>query len=515
MITEVNVFNVDARYLETLLAKFTITVSLTVPSMPRQLCNDSRQLTVGDVFCAVNGTLQQGKAYISQALQANCSVILVETSVQAEHGHVKNAHNKAGELVPVIAFYQLNKQLFNVAKAFYQSPQASLNMVGVTGTNGKTSTSQLIAQLQDQLGFETSVIGTNGAGKVNALEPINNTTPGASELHALLQRFVESAQHTVVMEVSSHALAQGRVNAELFDIAVFTNLSRDHLDYHGTMENYGEAKAKIFAQNDNQYAVINGDDHCAQQWLSKKAIKQPTIVYGKLSSVRQYEKFVYAAKITPNHDGVKIELQTHCGETEIHSPLLGIFNVDNLLAAISVLLVQGIGLTEIATAITKLTPVTGRMETFHANHLPLAVVDYAHTPDALQNALLACREHCSGQLWAVFGCGGDRDKGKRKLMGQVAEKYSDRIVVTNDNPRSEQPEAIANDILSGCVKPEHITVMLDRQQAVIYALKNASQKDVVLFAGKGHENYVEIQGERHQYNEREWVSSQYKIGITQ
>lgn len=508
-------FNVDARYLETLLAGFNIVVSLSIPSMPRHLCNDSRQLNAGDIFCAVDGTLQQGKTYIDDALHANCSVILVETTKLSEHGELAFAVNKIGESVPIITFYQLNTQLFELAKAFYQAPQSSLTMIGITGTNGKTSTSQLVAQLQDQLGYATSVIGTNGAGKVNALEPINNTTPGASELHALLQRFVESAQQSVVMEVSSHALAQGRVNAELFNIAVFTNLSRDHLDYHGTMASYGEAKAKIFAQNDHQYAVVNGDDNFAQQWLRNNALKQPTIVYGKQSNVSQFEQFVFAEKIVPYHSGARITLKTHCGDQEINSPLLGLFNVDNLLAAISVLLAQGIALSDIAAAITKLIPVTGRMETFHADQLPLAVVDYAHTPDALHNALLACREHCVGQLWVVFGCGGDRDKGKRKLMGQVAETYSDQMIITNDNPRSEQPEAIANDILSGCVKPENITVMLDRQQAVLYALKNASQKDVVLFAGKGHEDYVEIQGKRHPYNEREWVHSQYKIGITQ
>ncbi|WP_286233482.1 UDP-N-acetylmuramoyl-L-alanyl-D-glutamate--2,6-diaminopimelate ligase [Thalassotalea sediminis] len=507
-------FNTDADYVESILQQFGIKVSLSLTLQARQLCNDSRQLQAGDIFCAVAGTQQQGEHYIADALAANSSLILVETSDVSKHGLTHQKVNQAGDCVEIISFYQLNKCLFALAKAFYKSPQAHMTMIGITGTNGKTSTSQIIAQLQESLAMPTGVIGTNGAGKVDALIPIANTTPGATELHSLLQAFVESDQNAVVMEVSSHALAQGRVTAELFDIAVFTNLSRDHLDYHGSMASYADAKAKIFANNNLQVAVVNGNDETAKQWLAEGKI-QNALVYGRDLTVKQFDNYVHASAVKATKQGMSFVVKTQDDEQLIESPLLGIFNVDNLLAAISVLLVRGHSLSNIATAVKEIKPVMGRMETFQSAKLPLAVVDYAHTPDALANALQACREHCSGKLWAVFGCGGDRDKGKRAIMGQVAEQYSDNIIITNDNPRSEQPEAIANDVLSGCVKPENVTVMLERQQAVLHVLKTATNKDVVLFAGKGHEDYVEIQGKRHQYNEREWVRSQYTTGITQ
>jgi UDP-N-acetylmuramoyl-L-alanyl-D-glutamate--2,6-diaminopimelate ligase len=370
----------------------------------------------------------------------------------------------------------------------------------------------MIAQLLDVCDLNCSVIGTNGAGKVEQLSPINNTTPGASQLHQLLEQFVEQKQSHVAMEVSSHALAQGRVTAQLFDTAIFTNLSRDHLDYHQTMESYAEAKFQIFSQSKKQNAVINGDDIQAKMWLENWSKGQQVIVYGRGDKIPTFENYVQARHIRHLAEGVEFQLSTHLGDIKIRSQLIGDFNIDNLLAAISVLMFEKISLNEIADAVKTLSPVIGRMEPFVNENMPLAIVDYAHTPDALRNALIACRQHCEGSLWVVFGCGGDRDIGKRPLMGEVAELQSDHVIVTNDNPRTENAEKIAEDILEGCQQPKNITVLLERQQAVISALKKAKKEDVVLLAGKGHEDYI-IMGDQHiPYNERELVHSIYAHG---
>ena len=505
-------FSSNAYFVESVLSEFDLSVKLTLNEQVRHLVNDTREVKSGDIFCAVNGTQQNGSQFISDALANNCQLILVECDAVEDHGQVTYQENAAGLQVTIIEFHQLNYHLFALAKAFYQAPQNKLTMIGITGTNGKTSTSQMIAQLLDSCGQHCSVIGTNGAGKVNQLTPINNTTPGASELHQLLQQFEEAKQSHVAMEVSSHALEQGRVTAQLFDIAIFTNLSRDHLDYHQTMENYAQAKYQLFTQSAEQVAIVSGDDAQAKQWLKTWSDKQAVLVYGRSHTITQFQVFAQASNIKHLSQGVEFQLNTHLGDITIKSQLIGDFNIDNLLAAISVLLIEKTSLIDIATAVTSLSPVIGRMESFINSDMPLAIVDYAHTPDALENALLACRQHCSGALWVVFGCGGDRDKGKRPLMGKIAESNSDHVIVTNDNPRTENAELIAQDILEGCQHPEKITVLLERQQAVISALKKAKKEDVVLLAGKGHEDYI-IMGNQHiPYNERALVRSFYAHG---
>lgn len=505
-------FSSNASFVETVLSEFNISVSLTLNKQVRHLVNDTREVNAGDIFCGVNGTQQKGRDYIADALAKDCHLILVECDSAATHGGYSMQENAQGLQVAIVEFYQLNHHLFNLAKAFYQAPQNKLTMVGITGTNGKTSTSQMIAQLLDVSGQRCSVIGTNGAGKVNQLTPINNTTPGASQLHQLLQQFEDAKQTHVAMEVSSHALEQGRVTAQLFDIAIFTNLSRDHLDYHHSMENYAQAKYQLFTQTAKQVAIVNGDDLQAKAWLQTWSNEQSVLVYGRDETISQFSLFAQASQIKHLTNGVEFQLNTHIGEVNITSHLIGDFNIDNLLAAISVLLIEKVSLNDIAVAVKSLSPVIGRMESFVNPTMPLAIVDYAHTPDALENALLACRQHCLGALWVVFGCGGDRDKGKRPLMGKIAELNSDYIIVTNDNPRTENAEQIAQDILAGCQQPEKITVLLERQQAVISVLKKAKKEDVVLLAGKGHEDYI-IMGDQHiPYNERALVRSLYAHG---
>lgn len=467
--------------------------------------NDSRAVVEGDIFCAIIGHDQDGRQYIDQAIEQGAKFIIAECESISEHGDVVMLPNvQASQQSEAIAaaiimvkFYQLNQQLFTLAKSYYQAPQNNMTIVGITGTNGKTTTSQLLAQMLTAYNNPCAVIGTNGAGGLDSLQPIENTTPGACELHQLLHRFndehaVDGKFSCVAMEVSSHALSQKRVQADLFDIALFTNLSRDHLDYHGSMASYGVAKKQIFTAANNQVAVVNFDDVQAKKWLENWPVQQTLWVYGREETIQSCRYFVTAKAIVRHSHGVSFTLVSHLGEVDIISPLLGDFNIDNLLAAISVLLIQGVPLSDIANLVGQVSAIAGRMEATNAKGLATAVVDYAHTPDALEKALQACRQHCSGELYVVFGCGGDRDKGKRPLMAQAAEKHADFLVVTNDNPRTENAQLIAQDIVAGFTHPdaEKITVTLDRKQAVLTTLAKANVGDIVLLAGKGHEDYV-------------------------
>lgn len=501
-------FSSNGRYLEKLLKQFDIDVNLDLPDCPRHLVNDSRVVKTHDIFCAVKGTLTQGNQYINAAIENGCDLVLAESLATDEHGKFSEV-SFAGKTVQQVTFYRLNQRLFSLAQAFYQNPQAQLNIIGVTGTNGKTSTSQMIAQLLQANNQCCAVIGTNGAGNLENLVPITNTTPGATELHQLLTSFSDNKNRHVAMEVSSHALEQKRVQSSLFDIAVFTNLSRDHLDYHHTLANYADAKYQLFSQTGDQVAVINGDDSQAKQWLLNWSNEQSVVVYGCCEAIVTNRYYLQASDIEHHQQGLSFTLNTHLGSTKLNCALIGDFNIYNLLAAIAVLLIEKVCLSDIADAVAMLKPVIGRMEVFSAPDKATVIVDYAHTPDALENALNACRQHCQGQLWLVFGCGGDRDKGKRAQMGEIAAQLSDHVVVTNDNPRHELAEDIAQDILSGCQQTEHVALMLDRQQAVLTTLKQAKAKDIVLLAGKGHEDYILFGDTKLPYNERELVRSTY------
>ena len=397
-----------------------------------ELVIDSRVVKQSDIFCAVIGHQLDGRDYISAAIKQGASLMLVDTEQLEQHNLVE--FDKSSQ-VPLIYCYQLNKQLFTLAQAYYQQPQKGLLMIGVTGTNGKTSVSQLIAQLFDACQGNAAVVGTTGAGKLNHLQAVANTTPGAIELHHLLNQFIEQDIQQVALEVSSHALAQQRVKSDFLDVAVFTNLSRDHLDYHHDMSDYAAAKKQIFSHNNRQVAVVNGDDQQAQSWL-KSWPNEDVIVYGCSETISSYPFFVQASNIQHKSNGVNFTVKSHFGSGEFFSPLIGHFNIDNLLAAITVLLSQGVTFNDLIVASKNIQPVIGRMEAFNSNQLPTAVVDYAHTPDALKNALEACRQHCQGQLFVVFGCGGDRDRGKRAQMGEIAEQLADQIFLTNDNPRN-------------------------------------------------------------------------------
>jgi len=510
----------STQFIKSVLNDFSITSSddISLDGLQGELTNDSRSISkgngIGDIFCAIIGHAQDGRQYIEKAIENGARLVLSECEDEAEHGGIHYLDSDS-EQVAVISFYQLNIKLFALASAYYQSPEKSMTMIGLTGTNGKTSTSQLLGQTLTSCQKPCAIIGTNGAGMVDDLQPLENTTPSATELVQLFSLFSQkkvSQEASIVnqvthlaMEVSSHALEQGRVTGSIFDIAVFTNLSRDHLDYHGTMSDYAAAKRQLFTHNKKQIAVLNGDDEQAQRWLENWPTLQNLWLYGRSEIVRQHDQFVSCNNVKHHSQGVDFTLNTHLGDIEIQSLLLGDFNIENLLAVISVLLIEGIALATIAERIKGLKAIAGRMEAFASPHFPTAVVDYAHTPDALEKALIACRQHCHGNLFVVFGCGGDRDKGKRPLMAQAAQKYADCLVITNDNPRTEAPMSIIEDVLAGLNDASAATVIENRKQAVLDTLAKAQANDVVLLAGKGHEDYIILGHEKIDYNERQVV----------
>lgn len=497
------------------LAEFSISLNKSLAAqLTGDLINDTRLLKPDDIFCAVKGSQSDGRMYIDKAMELGAAFILVQSDDIDEHGSIdvktiSNDDSDVSRQVHIIYFYQLELHLFSLAKAYYKVPQSSMKIIGITGTNGKTSTCQLIAMLLKACQEKVAIIGTTGAGELNALKPIENTTPGATQLHQILAGFKEDNIEYVAMEVSSHALEQRRVNADLFDIALFTNISRDHLDYHKSMASYAEAKYQIFSYHSAQTAIINGDDPQAQKWLKSWPKGHTPIVYGCSDFIEAYPNYIQAKYIYHTSAGSTFLLVTPQGEVEISTHLMGKFNIYNLLAAISVMIELKFDLTLIAESVKSCKAITGRMEVFQADDKPTTIVDYAHTPDALLNALEACKFHCKGKLWVIFGCGGDRDMGKRSLMGDVAEKHADHIVLTNDNPRNESPEVIIHDILAGCKHPENVVITLDREIAIKETIAQANVDDMVLVAGKGHEEYIWIGNEKRPYNERHFVQSTY------
>mgnify|MGYP001942410275 CR=1 FL=1 len=481
------------------------------------LVNDSRYVQQGDIFAAVIGTNLVGADYIDTAIAKGASVILSQCEEQQLHGKVEIVQ-PAGKSVTIINFYQLDKQLAKLSAIYYNQPANDLTLVGITGTNGKTSCCQIMAQLMNAVQQPTAIIGTLGAGTLDNLVDINNTTPGPTKLQQLLAEFTAQDIKQVAMEVSSHALSQHRVESEMIDIAVFTNLTRDHLDYHGDMQSYGAAKRALFNGTSAQVWVLNADDPQTHIWLAELANENERVLYScdanfdpqLFAANYPNAKFINAENMQCHNQGVDFQLTSSWGNINIASGLLGEFNVSNLLAAIAVLLVQNVSLELIARNTKNLTAVAGRMETFIAPGAATTVVDYAHTPDGLEKALTSTRKHCQGELWAVFGCGGDRDTGKRAVMGAIAEQYADHIVLTNDNPRTEEPSAIIADIIKGINSPDSITTILDREQAIISTIAKAGADDMVLCAGKGHEDYTIIGTEKVAYHEREVVRKYYQ-----
>ncbi|MBB3835538.1 UDP-N-acetylmuramoyl-L-alanyl-D-glutamate--2,6-diaminopimelate ligase [Xanthomonas arboricola] len=453
------------------------------------LVMDSRAVRPGDAFVAIAGFGAHGLGFVEQARANGAVAVLFEPPAPADLPAPADA----------IAVPGLRARLGRMADQFHGHPSRALRMLGVTGTNGKTSTVQLLAQALTLLGTPTGTLGTLGVGLYGAAVPTGFTTPLVLSTHALLAQLRDDGAQAVAMEVSSHALDQGRVDAVHFDVAVFTNLTRDHLDYHGDMAQYGAAKARLFTRAGLKAAVVNLDDGFGRTLF---ASLDPALRAIGVSSRGQSDAGVHASDLQLDHTGINFTLHIAGEAHAVRSPLLGRFNVDNLLAVAGALSALDHAPARIADVLGQLQPIHGRMNRLGGAHgAPLVVVDYAHTPDALEQALASLRSHAQDRLICVFGCGGERDTGKRPQMAAIAELNADVAIVTDDNPRGEDGDAIVADILRGFARPDAVIVQRDRAAAIHQAVGMASAADIVLIAGKGHEPYQEVAGVRHAFDD--------------
>jgi len=471
----------------------------------REMTLDSRVAAAGDLFVAVVGHQADGRRYIPQAIAQGVAAIIAEAKGEAADGEIREVHG-----VPVIYLSQLNERLSALAGRFYHEPAERLSLVGVTGTNGKTTTTQLLAQWAQLLGETSAVMGTVGNGLLGKVIPTENTTGSAIDVQHVLADLAGQGATFAAMEVSSHGLVQHRVAALKFRASVFTNLSRDHLDYHGDMAGYESAKWQLFSAHHYGEAIVNADDDVGRRWLANLPDAVAVSMEGHINP-NCHGRWLKAEAVRYHDSGATVRFTSSWGEGEIESRLMGAFNVSNLLLALATLLALDFPLSELLKTASRLQPVCGRMEVFTAPGKPTVVVDYAHTPDALEKALQAARLHCTGKLWCVFGCGGDRDKGKRPLMGAIAEEFADVPVVTDDNPRTEEPRAIINDILAGMLDAGRARVVEGRAEAVTSAIMQAQEDDVVLLAGKGHEDYQIVGTRRLDYSDR--VTAARLLGV--
>ena len=457
---------------------------------------DSRRAVPRVAFAAYPGARCDGRAFIDDALSRGAAAVVWEARDFAWDSRWK---------VPQIGVADLKTNVGPIAAAVHGHPSRTLWTIGVTGTNGKTSCAHWIAHALAKCGGRrVAVVGTLGNGFVDALEPSSNTTPDACLLQEWLAHWRDEGADGVAMEVSSHGLDQGRVNGVAFDVALFTNLTRDHLDYHVTMAAYGEAKARLVAWPGLQVAVVNAGDAFGRDLIARAHLRgQRVISYGA------DDADIAATEVDMAGSRMTIAIRSPQGRGTLSTALTGAFNVQNLLGVLGVLLASDVALTDALAALATVTAPPGRMERLGGERDPLVVVDYAHTPDALAQVLAAMRPAVrdGGRLICVFGCGGDRDRGKRAPMGEVAGRLADRVIVTSDNPRGEDPRAIADDILAGlgaCASES--TVELDRARAIEQALDGAHQSDVVVVAGKGHEDYQETNGERRLFSDAACVA---------
>ncbi len=461
----------------------------------RRLVPDSRRVQPGDAFAAYPGDQADGRRYIPQAITAGAACVLWERA--------DFQWDPAWNL-PNLGIDGLREKIGAIAAEIYGNPSRELWMIGVTGTNGKTSCAHWLAQCLGFLGRKTALVGTLGNGFPAALAPSANTTPDAALLHGLLKEYKDQGASSVAMEVSSHGLDQGRVNGVQFDVALLTNLSRDHLDYHGDMASYAAAKAGLFSWPGLQYAVLNLDDPFGAELAGKLGCSGVKVVgYGFHGETEGCQIAIKGRDLQMGADGLHFEIATPWGKAKIDSLMLGRFNASNLLGVLATLLASDTPLDDAIAALARIQPVPGRLQQLGGGSKPLVVVDYAHTPDALEKVLLTLREVMNPQarLSCVFGCGGNRDKGKRPLMGGIASRLAEIAVVTSDNPRHEDPRAIIDEIVAGMGANFHVEE--DRAAAIDQAIHRAKPGDIVLIAGKGHEDYQEINGVKLPFSDAE------------
>jgi UDP-N-acetylmuramoyl-L-alanyl-D-glutamate--2,6-diaminopimelate ligase len=464
------------------------------------LTQDGRAARPGSAFLAVRGTQRHGLSYAPQAVANGARAVLWEPAPIAVLPDLPSD-------IVVAPVPHLREHVSTIAGRFFGAPSEHLAVIGVTGTNGKTTCAYLLAQALEAAGRAAAYMGTIGTGRPGELAASELTTGDAVTVQRTLARLRAGGAANVAMEVSSHALDQSRVAAVRFRTAVFTNLTRDHLDYHGTMDSYGEAKARLFMREGLESRVINVDDAFGRQLAVDPRGRGRLVVTsrGHQSRVRATHGFVRAMHVDLSTRGIELEFDSSWGTGGLTCPLVGDFNVDNLLTVIAVLLDWDLPLDDVLRALQRVQAAPGRMETFGGADAPLVIVDYAHTPDALRKALSAARAHCGGRLGVVFGCGGDRDPGKRPLMGAIAAELADDVVITDDNPRTEPPAKIAEDIAAGIAAGRPFSVELDRARAIRQAVAGARGSDVVVIAGKGHEDYQIYGQERRPFSDQKVV----------
>lgn len=460
---------------------------------------DSRELNAGDLFIALSGAKQHGLIHVKQAIEKGACAVLFDPA--GDGMKLTEEVNK----IPHIAVENLAFKLGGIAARFYGEPSQRLKVIGITGTNGKTSCSQFLSQLLDDCG----IIGTLGWGEWGNLCNTLNTTPDALAVQRILAELVKNKKQLVAMEVSSHGLEQGRVNGVQFVGALLTNISRDHLDYHGSMEAYVQAKLTLFEKPGLSFAVVNLDDDYSDQVIA--AIPQSVALWGYSA---RGKKTALGENLVPENilhqpKGIEFDVRWRSKIQRVMVPLYGDFNIDNILAVLSVMLALGYSLDESVNRLRSIKPVTGRMERFCGENTPVVFVDYAHTPDAIGKVLSSIRKHCRAAVWIVFGCGGNRDSGKRPEMGACAEQWADHVIITDDNPRFENGQNIVNDILKGC-RSHKIEVIRDREKAIHTAIARAKQDDYVVIAGKGHEQYQEINGLQQSFSDAKVVMAALK-----
>ena len=468
---------------------------------------DTRSLAAGDVFLAYAVDGADNRPFIESAIERGAAAVLFQPE------------NFTGSPDPALAraVPALNELAGSIASGWYGDPSDAMRVVGVTGTNGKTSCSQWIAAALSALGTPCAIIGTLGSGMPGHLVHTGFTTPDAPQLQRNLAQLRDAGAQAVAMEVSSHALHQGRVNGTAFEIAVFTNLTQDHLDYHGTFEAYEAAKARLFAWPGLRCAVINHDDEAGRRLLASTQGHARTIAYGlgtrseaPDAAAPQADAWLHAADVRATATGTAFYLTTSdWGDAEVEVQTLGAFNVSNLLGVLGALLAADVPFDVALAELAKLEPVNGRMQRLGGrlqNDEPLVVIDYAHTPDALEKTLEALRpmaEARGGELICMFGCGGDRDATKRPLMGAIAERLADGVVMTSDNPRSEDPQKILDQIAAGMKDPSKARRIEDRASAILQAIRGAAREDVIVLAGKGHEATQEIMGKKRAFSDQD------------
>ncbi len=466
--------------------------SLKAQAKIHYMTADSRQIKPGSLFVAYKGESADGRTYINQAIEKGAVAVIWDDADFVWH---------ADWQLPNQPISHLKQHVGEIASEFYGDPSKDIWMIGVTGTNGKTTCTHWIAQAFSAVNRQSAVIGTLGNGVMGDLSKTMNTTPDSILLHSLLASYLAKKIEVVAMEVSSHGLDQGRVNGVAFDVAVFTNLTRDHLDYHGSMQAYGEAKKKLFDWIGLKAAVINRDDAYGVKLASELNEKGLSVITYGLNENFSGPNDIAVKNMQLNEMGMTLEVSTPQGEVTIHANVIGQFNAYNLLAVLATLLASGVFLSDAVHALSLIKPVPGRMQQLGGGEHPLIVVDYAHTPDALEKALNSVRSLLlpNSELYCVFGCGGDRDEGKRPLMGRIASNLANHIVVTSDNPRSESPKRIIQSVMTG-VNQEAVSIE-DRAEAIRYAVKRARRGDLVLIAGKGHEEYQEIAGVKYPFSD--------------